>query len=391
MKRIVVLGATGSIGENTLRLVAGQRDQFQVVGLSAHRKESRLLALAREFDVPAVAITSPSAGMQHSPPAPVKRVFSGDDAAAEMLRQVDFDLCIHGITGAAGLAPSYVCLQKGKALGLANKESLVIAGELLMSVSRAKAAPIIPVDSEHSAIYQCVRHEPRSRIRKIYLTASGGPFRDRALDTFDAITPAEALRHPNWDMGERITVGSATMMNKAFEVVEAHHLFQLQKQQIRVLIHRQSIVHSMAEFEDASILAQLGVPDMRIPIQVALHHPGRGRFDFEAFDPVKFSNLTFADADPGRYPALELGYHCLDAGGTSGAILNAADEVATRRFLDGTLQFTDIARLCRAALERIPIRAADSLQSVFEADQQARNFALEYSASSHKANPWTPS
>ncbi|MBI3820985.1 MAG: 1-deoxy-D-xylulose-5-phosphate reductoisomerase [Planctomycetes bacterium] len=381
MKRIVVLGSTGSIGESTLRLVAEQRNRFKVVGLSARRNAGRLMEQAEAFDVRMVALAEPDAvaGDAKNRLAQGKiKLFGGERSSAELLEAADFDLCIHGITGAAGLPASHACLQKGRALALANKESLVIAGELLLSLSRATGAPILPVDSEHSAIFQCVRHEPRSRIRKIYLTASGGPFRDRALDAFATITRDEALKHPNWDMGERITVGSATMMNKAFEVIEAHHMFQLQSEQIRVLIHRQSIVHSMVEFEDGSMLAQLGVPDMRIPIQVALHHPDRGQFDFEPFDPVRFSNLTFSEAERDRYPCLALGYKCIKLGGTAGAVLNAADEVATQRFLDGSIRFPDIARICEAALREIPIQRADTLAAVFAADARARDFARSF-------------
>lgn len=382
MKRLVVLGSTGSIGENTLRLVAEQRDQFQIVGLSARRNGTRLLEQAREFGVSNCALveTAGAAELQKALGTGA-RLWTGDHAAENLLKEVDFDLCIHGITGAAGLGPSHACLQKGKALALANKESLVIAGELLMNLSRKNGAEIIPVDSEHCAIFQCVRHEPRSPIRKIYLTASGGPFRDRDLTTFHSITPQEARVHPNWSMGERITVGSATMMNKAFEVIEAHHLFQLQTIQIAVLIHRQSIVHSMVEFEDSSLLAQLGAPDMRIPIQVALHHPSRGKFQFPAFDPIKFEKLTFSEPEPARFPALALGYRCIELGGVAGAILNAADEVATERFLAGDITFPEISKICERALGAIPIVPADSIAAVLAADARARAFAKNYKRS----------
>jgi len=384
MKRLVILGSTGSVGENTLRLVDGQRTRFKVVGLAAHRNAERLLEQARSFDVPVVALGDASAAerVRSAPPSPSRagapRILAGPDAALELLGAVDFDLAVHAITGAAGLPASHECLRLGKPLALANKESLVIAGELLCELSRSKGAPILPVDSEHSAVYQCVRHEPRSPIRKIYLTASGGPFRDRPLDTFDTITKDEALRHPNWSMGERITIGSATMMNKAFEIVEAHHLFGLRADQISVLIHRQSIVHSMVVFEDASMLAQLGIPDMRVPIQVALHHPERGRFDLEPFDPARFANLTFTEPEAGRYPALALGARCLELGGTAGAILNAADEIATQRFLAGEIAFPEIARLCSEALDAVAIAPAARLDAIWGADARARAFAQSW-------------
>jgi 1-deoxy-D-xylulose-5-phosphate reductoisomerase len=380
MKRIVVLGSTGSIGENTLRLVESQRDRFRIAGLAARRNALRLGEQAREFGVQAVALSEPDDGgvdtLRNTAGGAGKlQIRTGPGATVELLKSCDFDLVVHGITGAAGLPASHECLRQGKALALANKESLVIAGELLMATAAETGATIIPVDSEHSAIFQCVRHEPASRIRRIYLTASGGPFRDRPLGTFDAITRAEALRHPNWDMGERITVGSATMMNKAFEVVEARHLFHLAADAIRVLVHRQSIVHSMVEFEDGSMMAQLGIPDMRVPIQVALHHPDRAPFGFEPFDPVRFSKLTFESVDEARYPAVALGYRCVHEGGTAGAVLNASDEVATARFLAGDLAFTDIARLCTDALDAIPPQPATSLAAVFDADRRAREFS----------------
>lgn len=383
MKRLVVLGSTGSIGESTLRLVESQRERFQIAGLAARRNGKRLLEQARQFNVPTVALSEPDSEPGNTTVAELKHsgknVIVGPGASAELLSACDFDLVMHGITGAAGLPASYECLRLGKPLALANKESLVVAGELLTNLSIKTGAPILPVDSEHSAIFQCVRFEPKSKIRKIYLTASGGPFRDRALATFDTITRAEALAHPTWNMGERITIGSATMMNKAFEVVEAHYLFNLSPAQIRVLIHRQSIVHSMVEFEDASMLAQLGVPDMRVPIQVALHHPDRAPFALEPFDPIKFSNLTFSEVEPQRYPAVQLGYQTIQLGGTAGAILNASDEIATNRFLENDLPFVDISRLCADALERVAIVKADSLEAILDADRRAREFARAWS------------
>jgi 1-deoxy-D-xylulose-5-phosphate reductoisomerase len=377
MKRLVVLGSTGSVGENTLRLIEGQRSEFQIVGLAANRNAARLLEQARAFDVPVVALGDAAAAAQARSTSGrgAPRVLAGPGAILELLGAVEFDLAVQAITGAAGLPSSHECLRLGKPLALANKESLVIAGELLSQLSATTGAPILPVDSEHSAVYQCVRHEPGSAVRRIYLTASGGPFRDRELDRFESITPEEALRHPNWSMGERITLDSATMMNKAFEIIEAHHLFGLRADQISVLVHRQSIVHSMVVFDDGSMLAQLGIPDMRVPIQVALHHPRRGHFALEPFDPAKFSSLTFSEPDPKRYPALALGPRCLELGGTAGAILNAADEIATQRFLAGEISFPEIARLCAEALEQVPRTAVRSLEQVWEADARGRAFA----------------
>ncbi len=376
MKRLVLLGSTGSVGENTIRLIDAQRDRFTLTGLAARTQGKRLLEQARSFGVSVIALTDPDSAEAIRPAASASgvRVIDGPDAPVALLREVEFDRVVHGITGAAGLPASHECLRQGRDLALANKESLVIAGAMLVDLARRTGAEIIPVDSEHSAIFQCVRREPRRAIRRIFLTGSGGPFRDRAPATFGAITPAEALCHPNWSMGERITVGSATMMNKAFEIVEAHHLFGLPLDRIRVLIHRQSIVHSMVELEDASMLAQMGIPDMRIPIQVALHHPDRGPIDLDPFDPTRFAQLTFEEPDHARYPALRLGGRCIELGGTAGAVLNAADEVATRRFLDGEIRFPDIARLCAEALASLVEPECSSLEDVHRADERAREF-----------------
>jgi len=377
MKRLLILGSTGSVGETALSLVEQQRSRFQVVGLAAGKNAARLRAQADSFDVPVVALADPEAARSLSADRGSRRVLSGPGALEALVRTVDCDLVVHAVTGAAGLPASVAALERGLPLALANKESLVIAGEFLMPLARRHGATLLPVDSEHSAIFQCVRFEPKAAIRRIYLTASGGPFRDRPLETFPSITRAEALKHPNWSMGERITIGSATMMNKAFEIVEAHHLFQLRTDQIRVLIHRQSVVHSMVEFEDGSMMAQLGVPDMCVPVQVALHHPERAPMGFEPFDLAKFSNLTFSEPEPQRFPCLALGRKCVELGGTSGAVLNAADEVATQRFLQGEILFPQIATLCEQALAAVPIRAASSLGAILDADAAARAFVHE--------------
>lgn len=358
-----------------MRLLASQRAAFEVTGLAAHKNAKRIVAQAQEFGVSTIALSDPAAAADARSLCPSLRIFAGENAQVELLQNVPFDLCIHGVTGAAGLPTSAECLRLGRTLALANKESLVIAGDFLTALARKSGATIVPVDSEHSAIFQCVRREPTAAIRRIYLTASGGPFLDRDPGTFGSITREEALKHPNWQMGERITIGSATMMNKAFEVIEAHHLFGLTSSQIRVLVHRQSIIHSMVEFLDGSMLAQLGVPDMRVPIQVALHHPDRGFFAFEPFDPVKFSKLTFSEIEPRRFPALALGYRALEAGGTAGAVLNAADEVATQRFLRSEIAFTQIAEICENALDHFSTHAIHSLEDVYAIDRKVREFA----------------
>ncbi|MGH7150976.1 MAG: 1-deoxy-D-xylulose-5-phosphate reductoisomerase, partial [Planctomycetota bacterium] len=269
-------------------------------------------------------------------------------------------------------------VERGSRIALANKESLVAAGEVLMPLARASGAQILPVDSEPNAIFQCLRGERLGEVRRVFLTASGGAFRERPLDAFASVTPEEALRHPTWSMGPRITVDSATMMNKAFEVIEAHHLFALAPEQIEVLLHPQSLVHSMVEFRDGSILAQLGLPDMRIPIHYALAYPERPENGLSGFDPSRFARLTFETLEPARFPSVALGYRCVREGGASGAILNAADEVAVHRFLAREIAFPDIVECVRRALDAPRPPFEPTLRGVFAADAWAREQAARW-------------
>ncbi|MCZ6596031.1 MAG: 1-deoxy-D-xylulose-5-phosphate reductoisomerase, partial [Planctomycetota bacterium] len=286
MKDLLLLGSTGSIGTQTLDLVRADRDAFRVVGLSANDSWRELLRQARELQPHAVALADPAAAERIRDELPEGVALrSGPQAAEELAAELEYDLALHGIVGAAGVMPSVRVLERGRTLALVNKESLVVAGAHLMELARSNSATLIPVDSEHCAIFQCLRGEDVARVRCIYLTASGGPFRDLPLEELATVTPEMALRHPNWDMGPRITVGSATLMNKALEIIETHHLFGLKSEQIRVLVHRQSVVHSLVEFVDGSVLAQMGPPDMRGPIHFALHHPDRAPTDLVGFDP----------------------------------------------------------------------------------------------------------
>ena len=291
-----------------------------------------------------------------------------------MLEVASYDVCVHGIVGAAGLPASRRVLESGKTLALANKESLVVGGELLMNLAREHGGEIIPVDSEHSAIFQCLRGEDLGRVRHIWLTASGGPLRETAAEDFANVTPAIALNHPNWDMGPRISVGSATLMNKALEVIEVHHLFGLDRDRIRVAVHPQSIVHSMVEFVDGSVIAQLGPPDMRGPIHYALHHPDRAPASLKGFDIASMSSLTFEEPDHERFPSLELGYRCVDEGQDAGSVLNAADEIAVEAFLADRIAFTEIPRINAAVLDQRPGRAS-CLNELLAADLHARDLA----------------
>jgi 1-deoxy-D-xylulose-5-phosphate reductoisomerase len=372
MKSLLLLGSTGSIGQQTLELVRAAPGAFRIVGLAAGSSADLLLAQAREFAPRVVALCDPEAAAQLGaklPPGIALR--QGSNAAEELAAELDYDLCVHGMVGAAGVLPSARVLERGRALALANKESLVVAGEPLMELARRSGAALLPVDSEHAAIFQCLRGEEVRRVRKVYLTASGGPFRDLPLAALGRVTPAMALRHPNWSMGPRITVGSATLMNKALEVIEAHHLFGLPAERIGVLVHRQSVVHAMVEFCDGSLIAQMGPPDMRLPIHYALHHPERAPSALRGFDVGLFRELTFEEPDPARFPTLELGYRCVREGGDAGASLNAADEVAVEAFLAGHLPFQEIPRINRRVLETRP-GLAHNIPGLLESDALAR-------------------
>ncbi|MBL8755043.1 MAG: 1-deoxy-D-xylulose-5-phosphate reductoisomerase [Planctomycetes bacterium] len=382
-RRVAVLGCSGSIGSQALSILQQHRDRFSVVLLSAHTAADQVAAAAGLHRPAATCLTGPGA----APALPAgTRHFTGADGLLAALDHSAPDIVLNAITGAAGLAASEWTLRNGRTLALANKESLVIAGEYLMPLARASGASILPVDSEHCAIFQCLHGEVPRSIRRLWLTGSGGPFRTRPLDTFAAITRDQALRHPTWTMGPRITIGSATMMNKAFEVLEAHWLFAVPPDRIQVVLHPQSIVHSMVEFVDGSMLAQCGVPDMRVPILYCLGWPERLPFAFEPFDPVRWRSLEFAPFEAERYPAVGLAYDCLRLGGDSGARLNAADEVATAAFLAGRIPFPAITATVAAVLQAAPIRPIHSLADVIRADDEARTLAHKVLAAAPLAN-----
>jgi 1-deoxy-D-xylulose-5-phosphate reductoisomerase len=375
MKSILVLGSTGSIGRQALDVVRSNPGRFRVAGLAAGRSWAEILRQAREFRPACVALTDPEAAARLAPELPPGiDLLSGPAALEEICLRADYETAVHGVVGARGLAASVRVLALGRDLALANKESLVVAGEHLMELSREKGGTILPVDSELCAIFQCLRGEDPGRVRRVHLTASGGPFRDRPLGDIERATPEEALRHPNWSMGPRITVGSATLMNKALEVIEVHHLFGFEREQIHVVIHRQSIVHSMVEFVDGSVLAQMGPPDMRGPLHYCLNHPERAPSDIAGFDAGLFRELTFEEPDPARFPALALGFRCIEEGSDSGSVLNAADEVAVDAFLERRIRFSDIAQVNRAVLDRRPGLDRD-LAHLLQADGVARELA----------------
>lgn len=371
--RVAILGSTGSIGTQALDICMGHRDRLEVVALQANSSAEALAAQVAKFAPSDACLTQASEPPRTLPKS--TRFHPGHDGLIEMLSRCEPDIVLNGITGAAGLAASEWTLRNGKRLALANKESMVLAGSLLMEIARDNGSEILPVDSEHCAIHQCLRSGRREEVRRIHLTGSGGPFRNRPIETFGSITPEQALNHPTWTMGPRITVGSATMMNKAFEVLEAHWLFGLDPEQIQVVIHPQSIVHSMVEFRDGSVVAQCGLPDMRLPILYCLTFPDRLEHPFQPFDAQKWSKLEFLPVDLQRYPSIGLAYEVMRLGGDSGAALNAADEVLTQRFLDGALPFPSIASHAATIVRGRETRPIRSIADVIAADREGRDRA----------------
>jgi 1-deoxy-D-xylulose-5-phosphate reductoisomerase len=372
MQRLLVLGSTGSIGRQTLDVVRNDPQARRIVGLAARKDAQQLLAQVHEFRPPFVALLDEEAAEWLRPRVPRETsVLAGPEALVELCQIAEYDLAVHGVVGAAGVAPSEVVLRRGKTLALANKESLVVAGAHLVRMAQESGATIVPVDSEHSAVFQCLRGESMQRVRKVILTASGGPLRTTPRERLAHTTVEQALAHPNWRMGPRITIGSATLMNKALEIIELHHLFGLERERIEVVVHPQSVVHSMVEFVDGSVIAQLGPPDMRVPIHYALHHPDRAPSPYAGFDVRSMANLSFEAPDLERFPALALGWRVIAEGSDAGAVLNAADEVAVEAFLAGRIGFTDITRLVERALTLRP-GLDQSISALLQADAQAR-------------------
>lgn len=372
-KRIIILGSTGSIGKATLEVVEALGDEVYVVGLSAQRNWEALAEQAARYRVPRVAIQDEALAQRLQGRCGGSCcVLSGEDALTKLIRDGEADLVLSAIVGAAGLPATLAAVERGLDVGLANKESLVVAGSLIMPLARERGSTLLPVDSEHSAIFQAMQSGRREDVRKVYLTASGGPFRTWTRARIASATLEDALNHPTWDMGPKITIDSATMMNKALEIVEAHHLFSLAPEQIDVLIHPESIVHSMVEFRDGSVIAQLGTPDMKTPIQYALTYPRRLDGLSRSLDWDKISALHFETPDVERFPALALGYEAARRGGTCGAVLNAANEAAVERFRAGELPFHRIVEVTRGALERHTVTENPSLDALIEADREAR-------------------
>ena len=352
MKRVTVLGSTGSVGESTLDLVRRNPDGFRIVGLSANTNAESLSAQALEFGAEAVAVADEAAlpELRERLNGSNVHVFAGEDGLLE-LASVPTDFTMAAIVGAAGLAPTLRAVEQGIHVGLANKECLVCAGELFMEAVRANGATLLPVDSEHNAIFQVLETDAPKAVRRIILTASGGPFREKSLAFMQSATREDALDHPVWSMGAKISIDSATLMNKGLELVEAAHLFARPSSEIDVVVHPQSIIHSMVEYVDGSVLAQLGSPDMRTPIAYALAWPARMEAPVERLDFTRLSKLTFEAPDMDRFPALRLARESLEAEGQATNVLNAANEVAVAAFLDGRLRFTQIAETVEGTLD----------------------------------------
>ena len=372
MKRICVLGCTGSIGLSTLDVVRHLPERCRIVGLGARSDADRLAAQIAEFKPTRAALADPSAADRLRGKTGSTSFHSGPEGLVELAKADDVDVVLSAITGYAGLEPGLAALRAGKTLALANKESLVTAGPLMLDAAREGGAAIVPVDSEHSAIFQALASGRGDEVRRVVITASGGPFRTASLADMENAKPAQALRHPTWSMGPKITIDSATMMNKALEIIEAKWLFGLEADQIDVLVHPQSIVHSLVEFRDGSVIAQLGLPDMRVPIQYALTWPDRLEGAGKRLDLAALGSLTFEAPDRGRFPAIELGFRAARAGGSMGAVLNAANEVAVEAFLAGHLRFTGIAAVVGETMDHHRLVAAPTLESLREADAWAR-------------------
>jgi 1-deoxy-D-xylulose-5-phosphate reductoisomerase len=368
MKRLVILGSTGSIGRQALEIAAAST-RLRVSGLAAGSSWEALLEQARRHGVDTVALADHAAA-QRARSAWDGRVLEGEQGLRELIGAAGAELVLNGIVGAAGLGPTVAALSEGIDVALANKESLVVGGELTMALAEATEAKLLPVDSEHSALFQLIGAEPPGTVERLVLTASGGPFRGRTELT--AVSVAEALAHPTWRMGGRITIDSATLMNKGFETIEAHHLFGVPYERIEVVVHPQSIVHALIDLNDGASLAHLGHPDMRVPISYALHHPERADVLLPRLDLAALGELTFEPPDAATFPCLRLAREAGEAGGTAPCVLNAADEVAVAAFLAGQIGFTAIPAAIERVLEEMPARPVTHFEELFAADAEAR-------------------
>ena len=373
-KKIAILGSTGSIGVNTLDIVRNSKNRFKVSGLAAGGNIALLEKQIREFKPKYAALfDEKKASLLKKRLGRLKvEIFSGIEGLIKVASIPDTKMVVSAIVGAAGLFPTFAALKCGKDIALANKETLVIAGELFMKHSRKKRVRIIPVDSEHSAIFQCINGTTNRKIKKIILTASGGPFLTYPAKKFEKITTRKALNHPNWNMGPKITIDSATLMNKGLEVIEAHWLFGIDENRIDVVIHPESIVHSMVEFIDTSIIAQMGLPDMRVPINYALNYPERVSTNLPTLNLTKIKTLTFSEPNYKKFPCLKYAFHALRIGRTMPAVLNAANEVAVQAFLNGSISFTGIPKIIKKIMRKHQPKKVRKISDIMQADLWAR-------------------
>lgn len=380
MERLSILGSTGSIGVQTLDIVRRNPERFSVTALVAHSRWQELAAQAREFGVERVVIGDERhyAALKEALADTSIDVMAGSDAIIDVARDAHCDTIVNSLVGYSGLHPTYAAIEAGKRIALANKETLVVGGDVIMSAARSRGVDILPIDSEHSAIMQCLEGEKRSNVRNLIITCSGGALRDLSIDELKGVTAEQALKHPQWSMGAKITIDSATLVNKGFEVIEARWLFDVEPSKIKVVIHPQSIVHSMVEFTDGSVKAQLGSADMHTPISYALLYPDRATQPMEQFSILDYPTLTFAAPDRVKYPALDIAYECLERGGTAACVMNGSNEVAVAAFLKGKCGYLDIVGAIRYALDNATCVARPTLEDYTASNLESRMLAERY-------------
>ncbi len=377
MKNISLLGATGSIGNASLKVFRQHPNRFRLISIAAGKQWEKLLPIIEEFKVEKVCLWDEQAANELRKNTKVK-VVTGMDVLLELVSDSNIDYVLNGLVGAIGCRPTMEAIKHGKHIGLANKETMVMAGEIINAALRKNPkSKLIPIDSEHSAIFQCLAGRPISEVEHIELTASGGPFRERAKDTFSSIKKADALKHPTWVMGEKITIDSATLMNKGLEVIEAHYLFGVPFENIKVTVHPSSIIHSMVQFRDGSLMAQLGCPDMQLPIQYALTYPERWDLKVARLDMTQIGKLEFFAPDYDKFPCLGLAFHAGNLGGTAPAILNAANEAVVAEFLAEKISFSQIPEILKSVLDLSQVKENPNLEDVLAADAWAREAAMD--------------
>ena len=374
------MGATGSIGVNALKVVSHLENELEVVYLSANKNMTLLIKQIKKYQPKAVCIVDEESYNQVKEEVQSLNIeiLFGRSGLLELAKRSDVDVMLNALVGAPGMEPTLLAIKAGVDVALSNKESLVMAGNIIKKAQEQSGAEIFPVDSEHSAIWQCLVGEELEDLNRIILTGSGGPFRQKEISLFSKITVKEALNHPNWDMGEKITIDSATMMNKGLEVIEAYWLFRIDPDQINIIVHPQSIIHSMVEMKDGSVKAQMGVPDMKVPIQYALTYPRHIEATWEKLDLINCADLTFEKPDYNRFPCIALGFKVLERFGSSGAALNLSNDYAVYRFLNEEIQFTDIPRINESVLEEHPWIEEPSLEDLLELDEWVKNYVTTY-------------